>query len=413
MPQIKDALVEGNPWWKGEFLLEYKEREVYSRVKKFMRMPQMVALTGLRRVGKTTLLLKIVKDSLDRGADPSSILYFSFDEFRGVELREVLKSYEALLERDLRDGGILLLDEVQKLEGWEDQVKRVYDTYKKVKIVLSGSESLFLGKGKRESLAGRMFEILVKPLTFREFLGFMGVNYQPVGLHEKELARLFEKFLLTSGFPELVNVKDRDIIRTYIQETVVEKIIYRDIPTLFPLKDVSVLDSIFTTLFEEPGQLIDIQGFSQNLGLSRHTLSKYLKYLEDSYLVAKLYNYSRSRRKTERKLKKYYPTVLNADALAKGTKEAGSIFENAVVLQAGAEFFWRDSRKNEVDIVLANRKPVPVEVKSGKIEVKGLHAFMKAFKVKESIIITHDREETIKKGGKTIKAIPAYKFFLK
>ncbi|MGI0149926.1 MAG: AAA family ATPase, partial [Thermoplasmata archaeon] len=115
MPKVKDVLPEQNPWWTGGFELAYKERELYAEVRRFLRLPQIVALTGLRRVGKTTLMLKAAQDALAGGLDPRRILYFSFDEFKGVEIREVLREYEALVERDLRTGRFLVLfDEVQK-----------------------------------------------------------------------------------------------------------------------------------------------------------------------------------------------------------------------------------------------------------------------------------------------------------
>jgi predicted AAA+ superfamily ATPase len=67
MSRIREVLVELNPWWKGEFSLEYGEREVYGEIQKFALVPQMIALTGLRRVGKTTLMLKIVEDAIRKG----------------------------------------------------------------------------------------------------------------------------------------------------------------------------------------------------------------------------------------------------------------------------------------------------------------------------------------------------------
>lgn len=144
MTKIKDVLQESNPWWKEEFKLEYHEREIYKQMSKYLPLPQIIALTGLRRVGKTTLLFKIILDFIKKGLDARNIIYFSFDEFRETELREVMKEYENLMEKDLRRGKyLLLLDEIQKLTNWEDQVKRIYDTYgKNLKIIISGSQYL-------------------------------------------------------------------------------------------------------------------------------------------------------------------------------------------------------------------------------------------------------------------------------
>lgn len=147
MAKIKDVLRDLNPWWKGELEIEYKQREIYEQIKKFMPLPQIIALTGLRRVGKTTLMQKIIEDAIENGFDSRNIIYFSFDEFREAEIRGVMRRYEELMEKDFRRQGkyLLLLDEIQKLSNWENQLKSIYDLFgKKVKIIISGSESLFI-----------------------------------------------------------------------------------------------------------------------------------------------------------------------------------------------------------------------------------------------------------------------------
>ena len=415
MPQVKEVLIELNPWWKGEFELDYKEREIYKDIQKFIRLPQIVAFTGLRRVGKTTLMLKVIVDAIKNGFDPKNIVYFSFDEFRETEVREVLKEYETLVERDLhKEKFLILLDEIQKLKGWEDQLKALYDTYKKnVKFVISGSESLFIRQKSKEKLAGRLFEFKVEPLSFPEYLAFKGVEYKPIGLYEKELFRLFNEFVATQGFPELVGIKDKAIVKKYLRESIVEKVVFRDLPTLLGIKDVSVIESLLNILMEEPGQLIEISELAGTLKISRKTLSNYLTYLEQSFLLKKLYNFSHGRRKVERKLRKYYPAIVSADLAFKDDDLSRSrVFEWAMVNQLKAEFFWRDPYKNEVDIVLGERKPIPLEVKYGKIDITGLQVFMRKFKVDKGLVITPDKEEMHKLNGKTISVIPAFKFLL-
>lgn len=416
MAKIKDVLQDLNPWWKGEFKIEFKEREVYKKIQKFMHLPQIIALTGLRRVGKTTLMLKIVEDAIRHGSDSGNIIYFSFDEFREAEIRDIMKEYEEMMEKNFRKGKyVILLDEIQKLGNWEDQLKSIYDTFgKNIKIIISGSESLFIRKKSRETLAGRIFEFKVERLSFREFLSFKQADFRPVGLYEKELAKLFNEFILTLGFPELVNIKEKDVIKKYVKESILEKIIYRDIPGLFKVKDVSTIESLINILAEESGQIIEISELAKELKISRQTLSNYLTYLEESFLIKKLYNFSRSRRKVERKLKKYYPSIISVDMLFREDDLSKSkIFEWIMVNQLKAEFFWRDPYKNEVDIVMTNRKPVPIEIKYGKINFSGLVAFMKKFKVNKSYLISLDKEGKQKIDGKTISIIPAFKFLLK
>ncbi len=415
MTQIKEALAELNPWWKEEFNVEYKPRKIYSQIQKFMRQPQVLALTGLRRVGKTTLMLKIVEDAISRKFNPRRIVYFSFDEFRECDLRKVLAEYEQLTGADLSNGKhIVLFDEIQKLEGWNDQLKALYDLGKgRVKIVISGSEALFLRRGSRETLAGRMFEFKVEPLSFGEYLAFTGVESKPVDLHARELSRAFDEFLPTQGFPELVGTRDSIVFRKYLRESIVEKVLFRDLPTLVGVRDAPLLESLLNVLMEEPGQLVDLAELAGEMGVSRQTLAGYLRYLEESFLLRKLYNYSTGKRKSERKLKKYYPTIVSPSLLSRSDDRSRErAFEWIVVAQLRGEFFWRDPYKNEVDLILTNGRVKPVEIKHGKTDARGLLAFMNKFKIPTGHMITQNEEWTRRKSGKTIHAVPAFKFLL-
>lgn len=415
MTDIKEAFKDFNPWWQGKFRVEFKEREIYRKIQKFIPLPQIIALTGLRRVGKTTLMLKIIEDAINGGFEPKNIIYFSFDEFREIEIRKVIRAYEEMIEKDFRNEKyLLLLDEVQKLNNWGDQLKVIYDTFKNIKIIISGSEYLFIKAKSKESLAGRIFEFKLNPLSFKEFLSFKGIDLKPIGLYEMELRKLFNEFILTSGFPELVGIKEKEIIKKYIMEGIIEKVIYRDLTRLFRIKDLSVIESLINIFMEEPGQIIELSDLAKELKISRQTLSNYLCYLEESFLIRKLYNFSKSRRKVERKLKKYYPTIVSVNLLFKEDDLSKSkVFECLVVNQLGAEFFWRDTYKNEIDVIIADGKVTPIEIKYGKIGTKALMVFSKKFKVNESYIISLEKEEQQKINGKVISIIPAFKFLLK
>lgn len=409
--KIIEALEESNKWWKGKFEIEFKPREIYEEIKRFLKSGQIIALTGLRRVGKTTIILKIAEDYA-KLIDAKNILYFSFDDFRDVRIKDIMNIYARIMNKDFNQGYYLFLfDEIQKLENWEEQVKRVYDNFKNIKLIVSGSESLFIRKKSRESLAGRFFEFKIKPLNFREYLNFKGIKIENIELDKQKILREFNNFLFCSGFPEIVN-EDRDIIRKYIKENVIEKIIYRDIPQVFPVKEPSILEELFKIVLLDPGEIISIENLSKDLNASRQTISIYLDYLEKSFLIIKLFNFSRNIRKTQKKLKKYYPTII-APELVEKTEYSGKCFETALVLQLDAEFFWRDTYKNEVDIIKAvGNSILPIEIKHSKVDIKALKLFMKKFKVNKGIIITYDKSEEIKFDGKEISIVPFYGYIL-
>ncbi len=414
MAQISDILKEANPWWKGQFKVEYKERFIYKEVKKFLGSRLIIAFTGLRRIGKTTMLLKIIEDKINEGFDPSNIVFFPFDEQSNIDIRDIITEYEKLFEKNISSGKyILILDEIQKLDGWESKLKWFYDVYSKnTKIFISGSESLFIRRKSKETLAGRLFEFKMTTLTFKEFATFKGQKIYPIGLYTKELSILLWEFIRCQGFPELVGVDEQNYIKKYITEGIVEKVVYRDIPEIFGVRDTSSLNSILRILMEEPGQLIENQKLAKELKISRYSVSKYFEYLEESFLVRKLYNYSRNGRKSERALRKYYPTVISVELAFKSDDLYKSrIFEWFVVNQLNSNFFWRDQYKNEVDIVIKENQ-IPIEIKYGKIEEKGLISFMDKFNVARGYIISLDLEEERQRDGKLIKIIPAHKFLL-
>ncbi len=415
MTIIREVIIDLNPWWKEKFKIEFKQRDVYKKIQKFMPLPQIIALTGLRRVGKTTLMLKIVEDYINKGWNPKNIIYFSFDEFRELDLRDIIKEYEEIMEVDFKKGkNLLLLDELQKVPDWENQLKTIYDLYKgKTKILISGSESLFIKRKSKETLAGRVFEFLVEQLSFQEFLIFKDKNYKQISLYKGELSKLFNEFTLIQGFPELVGIHDKDIIKKYIKESIVEKVLYRDIPDLFKVKDIRILESLLNIIIDEPGQLVEISKLANTLKISRQTLSNYLSYLEESYLVKKLYNFSKSRIKVERKLKKYYPSIISTNLMFRDdTFSRSKVFESLIVNQLKAEFFWRDPYKNEVDIILIGKKITPIEIKYGKIDYKSLLTFMRKFDVNEAFIISKVIEEKRVIDKNLISIVPGFKFLL-
>lgn len=416
MTNIKENLVESNKWWKGSFKIDYKEREIYKEISKFLKLPQIIAFTGIRRVGKTTLMYKIIQDHISKGFDPQNILYFSFDEYKETDIKKILDEYEKIVEKNIqKEKYLILLDEIQKLDNWEEKLKRIYDLHKeKIKIVITGSESLFIKKKSKETLAGRIFEFKIETLTFKEYLIFKGKKFENIKLYEKEIQRLYDEYNISQGFPELVDIKDKEIIKKYIKESIVEKVIYRDIANLFNIKDISILESLLNIFMENPGQIIELSELGKELQISRQTLSNYIRYLEKSFLIRKLYNYSKNRRKVERKLKKYYPTIIYPNIMFKEDEYSKSkVFESILVNQLKAEYFYRDPYKNEVDIILYKDKIIPIEIKYGKIKTKSLISFMQKFNVEEGIILSSDQEKNVEKENKTIRIIPAFKFLLR
>ena len=401
---------KANPWWSESFAkinLEYKEREIYAEVAKRMRLRMIIALTGLRRVGKTTLMMKLISQRIDEGFDKKKIIYFSFDDFSEMRLMELLDLYGEILEKIEADKDYLIVfDEIQKVKDWSNQLKVLYDLYPKIKFIISGSESLFIKKKSKESLAGRIFEFKINPLNFAEFLKFKEVNIKNIFIQKDSILSNFRQFLITNGFPEIIDYNEEDI-RKYIKEGIIDKIIYSDFVQVFEIRNTDIIKSIFDIIYNDPGQIIEIQELSKELGISRGILSNYLEYLQEAFLIKKLYNYSKNARKTQRRLKKFYPALVNPLLIK---DNFGKVFEQFVANQLDAEYFWRDSFKNEVDIIKLDPLTA-IEIKSGEIKLKdlvSLKQFIKKYKPKNAFVISFNVEKEIE----GIKVIPFYKYLI-
>ena len=408
---IKEYMKKANPWWSENFTavtLNYKERDICKKIVERMHLRFIIALTGLRRIGKTTLMMKILDQEIVKGFDKYKIFYFSFDEFFEIRIMELLDIYEEVFQKIQRDKKYLIvLDEIQKIKNWSEQLKVIYDLYPNIKFLISGSESLFIRRKSKESLAGRIFEFKVEPLSFKEFLRFKGVNISNVFIQKEAIIDNLKQFLLTNGFPEIIDFKEEDA-RKYMKEGVIDKIIYSDFVQVFEVKNTKIVKSIFNIIYNEPGQIIEIQKLSKELGISRGILSNYLEYLEEAFLIKRLYNYSRNARKTQRKLKKFYSTLTNPLLVGQNFPK---LFEQFVAVQLNAEFFWRDVFKNEVDIVLHDPLTA-IEVKSGEVrerDLDSLKKFRELFKPKNAFVISYDVEKEIE----GIKIVPFYKYLLR
>lgn len=156
----------------SECPLKTYKRYLYPKLLKFLPDRQIILITGLRRTEKTVLLYQLIQHLLDAGISPRKILYFSFDE-ENFDIKEVIEVYRVNVLREefrLVDKIYLFFDEVQKLKDRENKIKVYYDLNPSLKIFLSSSASLILSGRSKESLAGRIYDFNLKPLTFKEFL---------------------------------------------------------------------------------------------------------------------------------------------------------------------------------------------------------------------------------------------------
>jgi len=391
--QIKERLVEQNPHWTSGYFYESGiKRDVYMDIKANLHDKLILVLYGPRRVGKTTLLRQIINDLIS-AVERHRILYMSLDAYR-FDLIEALRAYRELFSLDLHQGSFFVfIDEIQKREEWDEELKYLYDTFSNVHFVVSGSSSLGLKKGK-QTLAGRTKTFLIKPLSFLEYLRFTG---------KTATTSVFNTYLLRQlPYLALYDIDPKE----YIQD-LVQKAIFGDLVDTYQIKEPEIVERIFRLIAKAPGQILRLTDISQEFGINRNTISRYLRYLEETLLIRKVYNYSRNIRKSEIKSKKYYPFYPTLSAYVLPYLPAlGYLYETEAALKLDAEYFWRE-RNKEIDFIIGEDLDVGVEVKAGRrLQRKACKGFWSCPLSLRRRIIVHAPDSEILERCESIEYLP-------
>lgn len=409
----QEHLEEFNEWWftgkvAAELLQSYK-REMFQLLADNMGKRQILSIVGLRRTGKTTLMLQLIQKLLDEGTLKDDILYFNFDEY--VEnLDDVLGAYRETRNKDFRAGKVFIfLDEIQKLKDWANQVKKYYDLYPQLKFVISGSEGLFIAAKSKETLAGRLYEFVLKLLSFKEFIAIKGVGQDS---QTTKLKAVFSEYAETGGFPELVGRQNE--MKEYVKSVVLDKVIFKDMATFFGIRDTETVRQLVEIIASNPGMYLDYVSLAQQLDKDRRSIKNYVMLLKESFLITILWNYRKGTTSRLRKLKRAYPvdsSIILAFKPVIDEQFMGRVVETIIVNCLNASNFWKNG--HEIDAVTEGR---PVEVKyQNKItdqDFAGLREFMKRFSVKNAVLVTKDTEGNAKFPEGEIELIPAWKFVL-
>ena len=402
-----------NEWWftgkiRRELALPFR-RYAFSRVMESLRERQILLVTGPRRVGKTTLLYQAVEKLLETVV-PSRILYFSFEESL-ISPKEVLEVYEKkVLRKSVEevDRVFVFFDEIQYVENWASVLKQFYDLYPNLKFFVSGSSSLLLSGEAVEKLAGRFFFLKVKPLTFPEFLGLKGVKTDEVEVFSRRIEAYFYDYLRKSGFPEVVDWDNEVRVAEYIKNSVVDRVALRDIPLMFRTRDMALMDKMVRLILSAPGSIVNINSLSRTWGVSKITISNYLRFLETSLLIRSLSNFRPSFLSSSRKLRKYYPvtsSLIFAYSRESFESRMGAVLETYVVNALDAEYYFREGRK-EIDIILRDKGLLPVEVKEtvSEDDIARFSRVVKYINAEKGVIVSSGQE--MKKED--VEVIPVY-----
>ena len=310
LSEVVDSLLAENAWW-DEGAVEDRYRRLPRRAyfgafcnlltQKDLR--RAVVLMGPRRVGKTVLIQHAIQHLLDSGVDQKSILYVSIDTptYTGLPLERFLKLFFERNGIDKIRTSFIFFDEVQYLKDWEVHLKVLVDRYPNTHFVASGSAAAALKLASQESGAGRFTDFMLPPLTFAEYLSFIGREDELISAEEdeehieyttqniKELNNEFINYLNFGGYPEAVfSPSARSNAARFIKSDIIDKVLLRDLPSLYGISNIQELNKLFTSVAYNTGNAVSLEKLSQSSGVSKPTISRYLDYLEAAFLIARV-----------------------------------------------------------------------------------------------------------------------------
>jgi len=327
MPELlAEELYKFNPWWEADsYQPDFIPRPNYTDyLQKNLDNADIVILTGIRRVGKTTLMKLLITELL-KTVEPRFIFYASLDSLtlEKFAISELLREYRKIHSLRLADKVFLFFDEVAYRPKIHQELKNLYDT-EKLKIFASSSSTSIL-RDTRGLLTGRARFMEVLPLDFTEYLSFKKV--QPRVAERYLLEKHFEEYMRTGGIPEFVLTGDVSYL-----DNLIESVIHKDIVAFHGIRDVSGIKDFFRLLMERAGKPFTISKVAKILGGSPDTMRRYLDFFAQTFLV---YTIERCGKLNERlrSPKKLYAADVGIRNHVTGYRDKGAIFENLVFLK--------------------------------------------------------------------------------
>lgn len=407
--QIIKVLWQYNPWWRtpsaaGVDAKPQRRLAFYEalRMLKHTSIRRFVVLSGVRRVGKTTILYQIIDRLVSEGINPKNILYVSFDNpiLKLVSVETVLSAYESMYP--LEGDKYLFFDEIQYTDDWELWMKVIYDSRKDIRMIATGSASPILEKGSTDSGTGRWTILKIPTMSFYEYCKVLKLeeplpsdSIQPCelsGMSHSQLGELmnlflplrnhFNRYLTIGGFPELVLSNDDLYAQRMLREDVVDKVIKRDVLSLFNIRNPLLMEKLFLYLCMNSTEIFSATTAAKELeNISVSTIDSYIEALEMSnliYLSRPLNVGSKGALKGKPKIFIADAAIRNAvlmiDDVLSDEKELGAMVETAVYKHMVSFYqgmpaqlgYFRNARDNhkEVDVVVQlPRQKILCEVK--------------------------------------------------
>ncbi len=401
-----------------------KEEKIIERIgldksKESLKHPNILAILGIRRCGKSIFSYLLAK--------PHKFAYINFDDERLAGLKtedldKILESFYELYE----DIDYIILDEIQNVDNWELFVNRLRRTKK---VILTGSNSKLLSGELSTHLTGRYLDVILFPFSFKEFLKLKEVKENKVYTTKEkaEIMKTLQEYLEIGGFPEAYKFGKGMISRIY------EDILTKDILLRYNIIKKEEIKKLAKYLITNSSEEITYSKLARVFNIKHvSTISNWISYLENTFLIFKLERFDFKLKQQFIAPKKVYcidSGLMNSIGF-KFSENKGKVIENEVALELQRRkvkensfevYYWKDYQQNEVDFVLKRDKKIEsliqVSYINSKEEIREreINALLKASKelrCKNLMIITWDYEAEDKFNREIIKFVPLWKWLL-
>ncbi|TFH39993.1 MAG: ATP-binding protein, partial [ANME-2 cluster archaeon] len=384
-------------------------------------------ITGVRRSGKSTILYQIIQHLLNKGVPSKNIILLNFEDaaLAHYSPEEIYESY--LSELNPTFDNFIFIDEVQRKEGWENWIRKKYDLKHATNFFVTGSSASLLKKEYSTLLTGRNISEEIFPMNFREFLDFSGIHVDNTEIISTETRSkvLFnlKKYLEWGGFPEVFFTNEnfkRRLLNQYFED-----IVYKDIVDRYGTNSVKTKE-LGVYLLTNIGNPLSLRNARNALGFGLETISDYIAYMVEAYLLYAVPIYSPSLKIQSANPKKIYcvDTGLRNAVSFKFSEDLGRLAENAVFVELKRHkhevYYWKNNIVEVDFIVKDDLRPVEAiqvcwnldDERTKKREVRALWSSMTEFDLDKGFIITEDTEAVEEIDGKQIYFIPMWKWFL-
>lgn len=430
--KIFEILAKWNAWDK-ELGNTGFPRSITNRAIDHIKGPEAIAFKGVRRSGKSTIMLQIIKELLSKGVKSTDIMYINFEEPFFIENKgkNILEKIYGIYREQINPDRFpyIFLDEIQEISNWEKWVRAKIDL-KEAKILITGSSSKLLSAELSTLLTGRNISFTVQPLSFKEFLEFKGIKISKdkVWLMNNKtiIKNLLKEYMKFGGFPEAV-LRKNSSAKEILLKQYFEDILYKDIVARHQIRDVETLKNIAYFYLTNMANLISYNKIKNILDVPMDVVRSYSSYLYESFLVKDVLKHSFKVKEQLRNPKKTYTidTGLRNTVSYRFSEDFGRVAENIVfnaLAGMGREIYYYKNL-GEVDFVVKRGARIEelIQVsminaedeKAAQREIRALEDGMKNLNVAKGKIITSDWEESVRISKGVISAVPLWMWLLR